>query len=123
MLRNKVPTTYEEKIMSKTGKIIWFPSVEEGLVNERVFPEDALFKQDDLYSYEEQEGLSREEIDDKLARIKKGKMNRGFFSQLYCPILYNEYFIGYIYLLNRLERNIEISLDIVKYVYEFSRIL
>ena len=123
MLRNKTPTTYEEQIMARTGKIIWFPTIDDGLINEPVLPEDILFKLRDYYLYESQEGLSVDEIKEKLQRILINKSNKGIYSQLYCPILYNEYFIGYIYLANKTEKLKKIDLEIVKYVYEFAKIL
>lgn len=123
MLRNKAPTTYEEKLMARTGKIIWFPRIDEGLIDQPVLPEEILFKQQDFRFYEEQNGLLSGEIDEKFSRLQKGKLNKGFFSQLYCPVLFNEYFIGYIYLANRIERNQSIGLETVKFVYEFARVL
>ena len=45
------------------------------------------------------------------------------FSDLYCPMLYREYVVGYIHLSNHRDRREKIGEDLVEYTYEFARVL
>jgi hypothetical protein len=123
MLRNRVPSTYEEKIMLKTGKIIWIPSMEDGFPAKSIFPEPIVLTRSDLALYEESLGTDRDLIDDRIKQILEEKLKRGYFSQLYCPAFYNEYMVGYIYLMNSIEQLKKIDVQLLKYVYQFSKFL
>lgn len=123
ILRNKVPTTYEEKLLAKTGKIIWIPFIKDGFLLKNDYPEFSLLSYQELIDYEIEMGTPRSEIGPKLENILKEKLKKGFYSQLYCPVFYNEYLVGYIYVCNFYAKKNEISIDILKYVYEFSKVL
>ncbi|MBN2533169.1 MAG: PilZ domain-containing protein [Spirochaetales bacterium] len=123
ILRNKVPATYEEKILAKTGKIIWIPFINDGFLHKNEYPGISFLTYQKLIDYEIESGTSRSEIGSKLEKILKEKLEKGIYSQLYCPIFYHEYLVGYIYVCNFQARKEEISIDILNYVYEFSKIL
>ena len=58
-----------------------------------------------------------DEMEELLSDMKKN----GLYSVLYCPLLYHEYTVGYIYLYN--EKNKKIETETLEYVYQFSKIL
>ncbi len=123
MLRNRIPSTYEEKLMLKTGKIIWIPSMEDGLVSANIFPEPILLTQRDLEVYEEENGTAPGEVKARIKKFLGDKYEKGFYSQLYCPAFYNEYMIGYVYLMNSIVLLKKIDIQLLKYVYQFSKVL
>jgi len=123
MLRNRVATTYEEKVMVRTGKIIWIPSIEGGLIASSIFPENILLTHSDLVLYEEENGTPANEIEEKIKQLLQDKFKKGYYSQLYCPAFFNEYMIGYIYLMNTIAQLKKIDVQLLKYVYQFSKFL
>ncbi|MBN1699669.1 MAG: PilZ domain-containing protein [Spirochaetales bacterium] len=123
MMRNRIPATYEENLMAKTGKIIWLPKIEDGFVIKSVFPEKIVLTQKDLMSYEEEAGTPKSSIGNKIRNLLDKKLSKGYFSQLYCPLLYNVYLVGYIYLHTDAESQKTIDMHLLTYVYEFSKIL
>ena len=108
MFRDKKPSTLEEKLVSGTGRLFFIQSIYEGLSAPETEHEIPLI---------DKEMLSPEEIEQIISGMKK----RGLYSVLYCPILFHEYTVGYIYLYN--EKNKKIETDTLEYVYQFSKIL
>ena len=108
MFRDKKPETFEEKLVSRTGRVFYMQSIYEGFS----FPESA-----NSVPVIDKEDLSPENMEELLSDIKKRKL----YSVIYCPILYHEYTVGYIYLSN--ERNKKIKPETLDYVYQFSKIL
>ncbi|MBN2441512.1 MAG: PilZ domain-containing protein [Spirochaetales bacterium] len=123
MLRNTNPSTYEEKLMAHTGKIIWIPYIDEGFLLKNPFPEVSLLTYQEIADYELGMGTLRGEIGNKFKILLKEKKDKGFYSQLYCPLLYTHYLVGYIYLCNTSEKKIGITIHTLKYVNEFSKVL
>lgn len=121
MMRNKVPSTYEEILMSKTGKILWIPDVQKGLQDQRLYPTDLLTTYRDIQ--EAEENLSAEQALVKFKMALQTKKDRASYSQLYCPIFYNYYFIGYVYLSNGISLKKIIDYKMVKHTYDFTKIL
>jgi len=123
MLRNRMPSTYEEEILAKIGKIIWIPSTEEGFLIKSDYPELDLLLYKDLYNYERESGTPLSEIGKKIENTLQEKIEKGYYSQLYYPILYHEYLVGYIYVCNFWAKKNEINIGILNYIDEFSRVL
>ena len=123
MLRNRTPSTFEEEILAKTGKTIWIPSMSEGFLIKSDYPELDLLLYKDVINYEKESGTPVSEIGQKIEHTLQEKIAKGYYSQLYYPILYHEYLVGYIYACNFWAKKSEINIGILKYIDEFSRIL
>lgn len=108
MFRDRQPETFEEQLISATGKTFFMESIYEGMNLPDTKSELPIIEKNDL---------KPEEIEELLSDMKK----LGQYSVLYCPILYHEYTVGYIYLCNK--RNKKIEVDTLEYVYQFSKIL
>ena len=114
--RKKGPQQIEEMIVAKTGKVLFIPSTNDPLPEEHVIEGVPV--------------LTAEEIDEAVENGTKNlkirnfeKSSDGIHSELYCPILYNEYVIGYVQLVNRDEKKSIISNEILEYTHQFSKIL
>ncbi len=97
--RKKGPEQIEEMIIARTGKVLFIPSTNDPLPGEQLIEGVPV--------------LTAEEIDDTVENGSKTlkirnfeKSSDGIHSELYCPILYNEYVIGYVQLINRDEKKI-----------------
>jgi hypothetical protein len=123
MLRDRALDRYEEKVMAATGKVLWIPSTEEDFPNSDPYPEGRLITRRDLVKYEESLDRAPHVITSKLGNILYEKQKRQIHSELFCPVLYELYLVGYIYMCNREERKEKISKDLLEYAYDFSRVL
>ncbi len=123
MMRNKIPATYEEKLMATTGKILWIPSVDEDFISVDPFPEERIITKKDLIKYEESFNTPVHIINSKLGNILYEKQKKKIFSEVYCPVLYDQYLVGYLYIANQNEMRKRISRDTIDYLYEFAKVL
>ena len=123
MLRNKIPKTFEERILAATGKIFWIPSVDEDYLTVDPFQEDRIITKKEITKYEESFDTPIHIINSKLGNILYEKQKEKIFSEVYCPILYDQYIVGYLYIANKDEKRKRISRDLVDYVHEFAQVL
>jgi hypothetical protein len=123
MLRDRALDTYEEKVMAATGKTLWIPSTEEDFPANDPYPEERLITRRDLVRYEESLDRPPHVIASKLGNILYEKQKRQIHSELFCPILYDLYLVGYVYMCNQEERKEKISKDLLEYTYDFTRVL
>jgi hypothetical protein len=123
MLRDKVPEKYEEKVIAALGKMLWIPLTEEDWPSKDPFPDDRVILRRDLVKYEESLDRPSYVITSKLGNILYEKQKKGVHSELWCPILYESYIIGYVYLANVEERKERISKELADWVWEFAKVL
>ncbi len=123
MMRGRVPTRYEEKVLAATGRIFWIPSVEEDFPLRDPFPEERIVTKRDLVRFEESLRTPPQLISSKLGNLLFEKQQKGIYSEVYCPVLYNEYLVGYIHLANAEGRRERIGKDVVAFVYQFAQVL
>ena len=114
--RKKGPEQIEEMLIARTGKVLFIPSTNDPLPEENVIEGVPI--------------LTAEEIDSTVENGTKNlkisnfeKSSDGIHSELYCPVLYNEYVIGYVQLVNRDDKKSIISNEILEYTHQFSKIL
>jgi hypothetical protein len=123
MLRDKIPEKYEEKLIAATGKMLWIPSTEEDFPTKDPFPDERVALRRDLVSYEEALDRPTYVIASKLGNILYEKQKKGIHSELWCPVLYESYIIGYLYLANTEDRKERISKELAEYAWEFAKVL
>lgn len=122
MLRNKEITSYEERLMQKTAKLIWLQETKEGFPTSDFLPQEKIVTLQDFFSFEVSMGTALNRVKEKVQSYLQGTLFKGIVSQLYCPILYHNYMIGYIFILSKNFEN-RIEHENVKYTFEFSKIL
>ncbi|HUX22260.1 MAG TPA: PilZ domain-containing protein, partial [Spirochaetia bacterium] len=124
--RGREPSSTEEAIIARTARILYIPSTEgdfpdfEDSLNDQVVTRDMLTNrsagqvggvlQDASFS---QEGL---------ARFLNAKRDQGLVTEIFCPIIFHEYVVGYIYLAST-DADKVFDDELVKYVSQFSRML
>ncbi|MBN2049952.1 MAG: PilZ domain-containing protein [Spirochaetales bacterium] len=123
MFRDKRPEGFEEEIISRLGKILFIPSTSEAFPNTDLDTDGKIITRYMLYTSDEDvpegsEEVSRQHIDDYLLRKKQ----RGVVSELYCPVLYHQYAVGYIYLAKKIGSGVLSKYDL-DYVHQFSKVL
>jgi hypothetical protein len=123
MFRDKIPETYEEKLLAATGKALWIPLSEEDFPATDPFPDARVVTRRELVKYEESFDRPPHVIASKLSNILYEKQKKRIHAELYCPVIHESYLIGYIYLCNRNEKKERIDQELVEYVNDFARVL
>jgi hypothetical protein len=90
------PRRLEELLVAKTGLTLYIPSLEEGLVNKEAGPEGRILTRERFLR--EFERLGYEPAVELLHRIIKEKADRGVYSEVWSPVRFQEYVLGYVYL-------------------------
>ncbi len=123
MLRDRMPRSYEEKMIVVLGKTLWIPSTEEDFPLKDPYPEERVITKNELYKYEESQGTASRIIVSKLGNYLYEKTKQDIYSELYCPLVYRQYVAGYVHLKNDFRRREKISRQILDYTYQFSKVL
>jgi hypothetical protein len=123
MMRDRLPRAWEEKVMVRLGECLWIPSTEEDFLAKDPFPDERVITKGALIRLEEESGAAPYVITGKLGNILYEKAKKGIFSELWCPVLYNEYVVGYLHIWNTAERKNRIGKDLVEYTWQFARML
>jgi hypothetical protein len=123
MLRDKMPRSWEEKTIVRTGKCLWIPSTAEDFPVRDPFPDERVITKSELIALEEEAGVQPYVITSKLGNILYEKTKKDIVAELWCPVLYNEYVVGYIHVWNSAARRERISRDLLAYVHQFAKVL
>jgi PilZ domain. len=118
MFRTKKPEYFEEELISRTGKVLFIPSTVSELPKNDPYPEGRIITQKIEESFEDPNYFVEGSRFDKLLKQKK---DRGISSEIWCPIVYYQYVVGYIYVVNSGSESFDVSM--VDYLWDFSRIL
>jgi hypothetical protein len=123
MFREKVPNSFEEIFISKTGKILWIPSSEEEIPTINPIPEILICTKRDLSIYFAETGVQKYLVRSELANYLYNKIKNNIYSEIYCPIIYREYVPGYIYIGNTMDKKESLDKDNIDDLYQLSNIL
>ena len=114
--RKQKPETLEEKIISLSGKVLYIVSTNLDLPENAEAGDVPVLTGEIIDSF-----IPEGEKQIKISNFEKS--SRGIHSEIYCPVLYQEYVTGYIHIQNRDKNKSAISTDILEYVYQFSKVL
>lgn len=123
MMRDRQPRAWEERVIVRLGECLWIQSTEEDFPAKDPFPDERVITKDDLIRLEEESGAASYVITGKLGNILYEKAKKDIFSELWCPVLYNEYVVGYLHIWNTMARKNRIGKDLVEYAWQFARVL
>jgi hypothetical protein len=87
------------------------------------FPDERVITKPELIKLEEEAGSQAYVITSKLGNILYEKTKKEITAELWCPVLYNEYVVGYIHIWNTTARRERLSREIFEYVQEFAKTL
>jgi hypothetical protein len=118
MFRNRKPENYEEELISNTGKVLFIPSTSSQLPKNDPYPEGRIITETIEETFEPPDFFI---AGSKFEKLLKNKKNQGIASEIWCPIVYYQYVVGYIYLVNSGSESFDIAM--VDYIWDFSRVL
>jgi hypothetical protein len=118
--KGRKPEGPEETIIAKLGKVLLVASTKSPLPSVDPYEEARVITQKDADAYE---GPSIFLEGSDLEKARHAKAAKGVISELYCPILYYQYVVGYVYVMN--DESMKTCLDFraVDFAWEFARIL
>ncbi len=118
MFRTRKPSRFEEVLISETGKVLFIPSTSSTLPKVDPYPEGRIITEQTEETFEDPNFFVEGSHFEKLLVEKK---NQGISSEIWCPVVYYQYVVGYIFISNRNGESFDITM--VDYLWDFSRIL
>ena len=117
------PVSTEERLVAETGKSLFVSTPTEGLPLEDPYPKKRLVTEEIFKQYLESTGVDPEFLDDTYSRFIKQKKDSGTISDLWVPVLFQEYVIGYIHIWLNKEEMLPFDFGVIDTLYQFSKIL
>jgi len=118
--KGRKPETVEEKLVSEIGRTLLITSMHSPLPSADPYPEGRIITQAMADAFE---GPSIFLEGSVLERSRAEKTTEGIVSELYSPILYYQYVVGYVYLMNDEVKKTCLDYRAVDFAWEFSHIL
>ena len=117
------PSTIEERIIAETGKTIYLPSTHGSFPSNDPYPRGRLITDELFKRYLESTGVNIAYLDDATQRFIKAKIDSGIFSDLWVPILFQEYVIGYIHAWISKPGKPPLNYKVIDMIYQFAAVL
>jgi c-di-GMP-binding flagellar brake protein YcgR len=117
------PSTTEERLLAETGKALFLPSTLGPFPSNDPYPKKRLITEDIFHRYLESTGVDLKYINDACARFIEQKNKAGISSDLWVPILFHEYVVGYVHIWISKERIAPFDYAVIDNMYQFSKIL
>lgn len=123
MFRERKPASFQERLVARTGRIVVLPfygseaQVRPAEVRERILD------QDDIISVEQDSGRDMFAVLEEIGAVVNRNLARNIHHELYCPILYHQYVVGYMQLVKGGTDQTKFSPDVFEFVVEQARIL
>ncbi|MDX9959350.1 MAG: PilZ domain-containing protein [Spirochaetia bacterium] len=118
--KGRKPVSVEEEILCYYGRAILVASTMSTLPVVDPYPDGRIVTQSMVDDYERTRSIlegSRFET----ARLEKALS--GIVAEAWCPILYYQYVVGYVYLMNDQSRPVSLDFRAIDFSWEFARIL
>jgi len=123
IFKEVAPTSTEELLVAETGKSIFLPSTSGTLPKDDSYPKKRLVTEDMFKRYLESSGVEPKNIEETYTKFIKQKHESGIISELFAPVLFQEYVIGYIHMWINKEGMLPFDYGVIDTLYQFSKIL
>lgn len=124
MFRDRRPTSVAEELMAWSGKTLLLPMSD---AVELLRPKDGkvqkVLSQEDITRVMRSSGRDPLQLSHDLNHHVEGFVQKKIWHELYSPVLYREYVVGYIYLLRSDMQTNPFSAHTLEFVQQFSRLL
>jgi hypothetical protein len=123
IFKDTKPSTTEEKLLAETGKALFIPSTLGKFPNQDPYPKKRIITEAIFKRYLESTGVDLMFVDEACIRFIKQKNGSGILSDLWVPVLFQEYVIGYIHLWIDKEGLLPFNFEVIDTLYQFAKIL
>jgi hypothetical protein len=121
--KDKKPDCTEERILSETGKTLFIPSTVGYFPQTDPYPRKRIITEEIFKRYLESTGVGVAFLDNTCARFIKNKFDNGIFSDVWVPILFHEYVIGYVHIWIDKEGRLPFDFSVLDNVYQFAKVV
>jgi hypothetical protein len=123
MFRERKPQSFQEKVISRSGKILIAPFPADELNQREQFIRERVLTREELIRIETEGGTDLFRVLEMITEMEDELKKKGIRQELYCPILYHQYVVGYIYLVKNGAAAEPFKRKALDFVFQFSRVL
>ncbi len=123
MFKDRKPESIEERVITRTGRSLFLATVAGGLPEIDPLQKPRIVTRNVFTEWLREEGFTAELALDELARFERNLRQSGVLSELLIPILFQEYVIGYVSLVNKTPGREPFDLGMLETFHIFSQIL
>ncbi|MFP4113255.1 MAG: PilZ domain-containing protein [Spirochaetota bacterium] len=123
MFRERKPTTFQERLIARSGKILVLPfyTAETQIRSSEI--RERLLSQDEIISLKAEDGEDMFSVLEQIGKIVESNRAKRLWHELYCPVLYRQYVVGYTYLIRADSDQERFEPAVFDFVVQFGRIL
>ncbi len=123
MFKDRRPETQEERLIVRTGKIYFLPTSVGGLPTADPYVSPRIVTRDVFAEFLRYEEVREDLVADEVLRFERNKKASGILSELMVPLLFQEYVIGYVYLVNTQAGKPPFDLPVLETFHQFAKVL
>jgi hypothetical protein len=123
MFKDRHPESLEERLIVRTGKIYYLPTSAGGLPVVDPYVTPRIVTRDVFTDFLRDEDVREDLLEDEVLRFERNKKTSGIFSELMIPLLFQEYVIGYVYLVNTIAGKPPFDLPVLETFHQFAKVL
>lgn len=123
MFRERTPESYREQLVARTGKFLVVPVPAERPKELPLHIRERVLSRQDIVDLERAEGQEMLDTLDKIGNMVQDLDARDLSREVYCPVLYHQFVIGYLYLCKRQEDPVDFRIGAFELLGQFARIL
>jgi hypothetical protein len=123
MFKERHPESIEERLIVRTGKIYYLPTTAGGLPVVDPYVTSRIVTRDVFADFLRDEDVREDLVADEVLRFERNKKSSGILSELMIPLLFQEYVIGYVYLVNNIQGRPPFDLPVLETFHQFAKVL
>jgi len=124
MFRERKPESIAEKIIAWSGRPLLLPmedvhSLERSL-DSRAYK---ILKLEEINQFFKSSGEDPLLLSNNFSQYLNGLKKKNIYHELYCPVLFQRYVVGYVYLMRADKQTASFTPNVLEFVLQFSRVL
>jgi hypothetical protein len=123
LFKDEKPSSTEERVVAETGKTLYLSSTLGSFPTADPYPKKRLITEDLFLRYLESTGVSLAYVKASCTRFIRAKFDSGVYSDLWTPVLFQQYVIGYIHAWINREGIRPFDYETIDTLYQFAKIL
>lgn len=123
MFRERKPTSFQERLIARTGQILVLPFYGSEAQVRPAEARERILDQDDIIAAEQEAGRDMFAVLEEIGSLVNENLARNIHHELYCPILYHQYVVGYMQLVKGGTDQTKFSPDVFEFIVEQARVL
>ncbi len=124
MFRSRTPESFEEQLITETGKCLFLSDTAAGKLPDKKSNVSKLSITSQFFL--NRDGTEKTFLGKTLRQVDmdiREKYEQGINAEIWCPIVYHEYVIGYVYLVNKKNRLVSFTEEDLSFSKDFCRVL